>query len=286
MKLFPVIHLFSHVTVLATIIAGGLINVSPTHAAKNVKISQSEADDVATANNERHLSILGDSPPVSDSYSYERGYLVVVNEDDSVLVGANGGDLFPASEYGGAAVACDCTSAVSTRGAFDAITRVSAGGLNAKKNSKLEERVGLSPGTPSCLEVKLNYDAVTCGDAPVRLLGPASPDGPSPSSLDGSSVFQSGLVYDPTELKIRNKPDGVTEEEIWNTSWVQQHTCNAPMVMDSALGRKFAGGRQPVQPIPPGDKSYFFHSGTYVQIIWNFVFVVYVFCVFHIYKAS
>ena len=133
MKLFPVIHLFSHVTVLATIIASGLINVSPTHAAKNVKISQSEADDVATANNERHLSMFGDSPPVSDSYSYERGYLVVVNEDDSVLVGANGGDLFPASEYGGAAVACDCTSAVSTRGAFDAITGVSAGGLNAKK---------------------------------------------------------------------------------------------------------------------------------------------------------
>ena len=169
MKVYSAIHLFSHTTVLATIVTGGAINVSLTHAVnENVKISQSEE-----SVNKRNLNNNRNKNDEDDSlfYPYERGYLVVVNEDNSVLVGANGGDLFPAS----------------------------------------------------------------IGDGAV-------------SAFAGSSVFQSGLVYDPTELKIRNKPDGVTED--------------APMVMQAALGRKFAGGRQPVLPLPPGDKSYFFHGGT------------------------
>ena len=190
MKVCSAIHFFSHTTVLATIVTGGAINVSLTHAVnENVKISQSQE-----SVNKRKLNNNNNKNDEDDSlfYPYERGYLVVVNEDNSVLVGANGGDLFPAS--------------IGRR--------------------QLAEPL---PRTPT---------------------------------FAGSSVFQSGLVYDPTELKIRNKPDGVTEEEVWNTSWVQQHTCNAPMVMQNALGRKFAGGRQPVLPLPPGDKSYFFHGGT------------------------
>lgn len=183
MKVCSAIHLFSHTTVLATIVTGGAINVSLTHAVnENVKISQSEE-----SVNKRNLNNNRNKNDEDDSlfYPYERGYLVVVNEDNSVLVGANGGDLFPAS--------------IGRR--------------------QLAEPL---PRTPT---------------------------------FAGSSVFQSGLVYDPTELKIRNKPDGVTEEAVWNTSWV-------PMVMQAALGRKFAGGRQPVLPLPPGDKSYFFHGGT------------------------
>ena len=211
MKVYSAIHLFSHTTVLATIVTGGAINVSLTHAVnENVKISQSEE-----SVNKRKLNNNRNKNDEDDSlfYPYERGYLVVVNEDNSVLVGANGGDLFPASIGNGAVSACD--------------------GVNGVK------------GVPTYFGRR-------------QLAEPL----PRTPTFDGSSMFQSGLVYDPTELKIRNKPDGVTEEEVWNTSWVQQHTCNAPMVMQAAVGRKFAGGRQPVLPLPPGDKSYFFHGGT------------------------
>ena len=207
MKVYSAIHLFSHTTVLATIVTGGAINVSLTHAVnENIKISQSqESVNKRKLNNNRNKNDEDDSL----FYPYERGYLVVVNEDNSVLVGANGGDLFPASIGDGAVSACDGAATVQ---AF----------------------------------AKSKGDKTTLGRRQLAEPLPRTP------TFAGSSVFQSGLVYDPTELKIRNKPDGVTEED----------TCNAPMVMQAALGRKFAGGRQPVLPLPPGDKSYFFHGGT------------------------
>jgi hypothetical protein len=105
-------------------------------------------------------------PLAIDSYPYERKYLIVVNEDGFVLVGANDGDLSPTSVYGGATVSCDDFSGIILTG------------NNAKiLGSSRQLAVGPSPRTPS---------------------------------LDGSSVFQSGLVFDPNEIKSRNKPDGVT----------------------------------------------------------------------------
>jgi hypothetical protein len=231
MKVCSAIHLFSHIIVLATIVIGGVINVPLTHAAdKNVKISQSQESANKRNLNDNNNNNKNDEDD-SLFYSYERGYLVVVNEDDFVLVGANGGDLFPASIGDGAVSSCDRVAAVQE--------------LNKLKDAKM----GL--GRRQLLEPS-----------------PKKPIFDTPT-FAGSSVFQSGLVYDPTEIKIRNKPDGVTEEEIWNTSWVKQHACNAPMVMTAALGKKFSGGRQPVLPLPPGDKSYFFHGGTYELNLMN-----------------
>jgi hypothetical protein len=110
MKVCSAIHLFSHITVLATIVIGGAINVSLTHAAnRNVKISQSqETADKRNLNSNNNNNDEDDSL----SYPYERGYLVVVNENDSVLVGANGGDLYPASIGIGAVSSCGRGAAV------------------------------------------------------------------------------------------------------------------------------------------------------------------------------
>jgi hypothetical protein len=83
------------------------------------------------------------------------------------------------------------------------------------------------------------------------------------ASLQGSSIVEFGNVYDPADLAVVNKLNGVELGD--------------PGVTDATeiIGKRYAGDRQPKFPIPPGDRSYFFHGGTYVH---NPVIVFISFC--------
>jgi hypothetical protein len=69
--------------------------------------------------------------------------------------------------------------------------------------------------------------------------------------VEGGSIIEFGNVYDPADLALVNKIDGVEIGDPFLPSGT---------LADPIIGLRYAGDRQPKSPVPPGDKSYFFHG--------------------------
>ncbi|OEU06572.1 hypothetical protein FRACYDRAFT_254245 [Fragilariopsis cylindrus CCMP1102] len=83
--------------------------------------------------------------------------------------------------------------------------------------------------------------------------------------LQGSSTILNGKIYDPADIAIVNRFNGVDENEITdeviNDFIVAfERVPSKEEVLSLLVGVPFAGGRQPKQPIPPGDSAYLYHG--------------------------
>jgi hypothetical protein len=116
-------------------------------------------------------------------------------------------------------------------------------------------------------------------------------------NLQGTSIIISGNVYDPADIVILNKLNGVEITDpgiaelidVYNNNGHGHGTtgCEGRRTLYnvdpyiSFIGRPYAGNRQPKFPIPPGDKSYFFHGGTYAHNNNNNIENVFLFFIAH-----
>jgi len=78
------------------------------------------------------------------------------------------------------------------------------------------------------------------------------------ADLLGSSTIQNGKIYDPADIAIVNKLNGVEANDI--TDELVTFFGSEMDALDAIGGFSFAGGRQPKQPIPPGDSAFFYHG--------------------------
>ncbi|OEU19509.1 hypothetical protein FRACYDRAFT_235566 [Fragilariopsis cylindrus CCMP1102] len=67
----------------------------------------------------------------------------------------------------------------------------------------------------------------------------------------GSSTILNGNIYDPADIVIVNRSNDVEENDI---------TDELIEFFDKFGDLPFTGGRQPKQPIPPGDSTFFYHG--------------------------
>ncbi|OEU19530.1 hypothetical protein FRACYDRAFT_235588 [Fragilariopsis cylindrus CCMP1102] len=76
-----------------------------------------------------------------------------------------------------------------------------------------------------------------------------------PSSIQGSSTILNGNIYDPADIAIVNRSYGVEENDI--TDELIEFFGTKQDALNKIGDLLFAGGRQPKQPIPPGDSAFF-----------------------------
>jgi hypothetical protein len=110
-----------------------------------------------------------------------------------------------------------------------------------------------------------NYVTVIEPDNFIALTGSGSfgegSSGGEGFDAQGTSIIEFGNVYDPADLAIVNKLNGV---EIGDPFLPKGNLTNSDeTIATGIIGQRYAGDRQPKLPIPSGDKSYFFHGGTY-----------------------
>ncbi|OEU14871.1 hypothetical protein FRACYDRAFT_241428 [Fragilariopsis cylindrus CCMP1102] len=72
-----------------------------------------------------------------------------------------------------------------------------------------------------------------------------------PTSI-GTAIIQNGKIYDPADIVIVNKPNGIEAGDLFEAFGEI-----APLLL---IGQRYAGDRQPKTPIPVGDSAYFFHG--------------------------
>ena len=70
------------------------------------------------------------------------------------------------------------------------------------------------------------------------------------TSLVGSSTIQKGGVYDPADIEIVNKLNGVGPDDLTDEV-IESFGGNEGDALEAIGGFKFGGGRQPKQPVPP-----------------------------------
>merc|ERR1712195_281614 len=78
-------------------------------------------------------------------------------------------------------------------------------------------------------------------------------------SLVGSSTIQKGGVYDPADIDLVNKLNGVEPEDL-TPEVIKSFSNDEDLALAAIGGFKFAGDRQPKQPVPPGDSAFFYHG--------------------------
>ncbi|OEU19592.1 hypothetical protein FRACYDRAFT_235651 [Fragilariopsis cylindrus CCMP1102] len=83
-------------------------------------------------------------------------------------------------------------------------------------------------------------------------------DEDSSFELQGSSTILNGKIYDPADIEIVNRFNGVGPDDI--TDELIEFFGTKQNALDPFGGVPFAGGRQPKQPIPPGDSAFFYHG--------------------------
>ncbi|OEU06634.1 hypothetical protein FRACYDRAFT_254185 [Fragilariopsis cylindrus CCMP1102] len=99
----------------------------------------------------------------------------------------------------------------------------------------------------------LNPSAMAKGKATQKFAGDGvGGGGDNARQLQGSStILNEGKIYDPADIAIVNKFNGVEDNDIG---------LDIPRNPELVLNLPFPGGRQPKQPIPPGDSAFFYHG--------------------------
>jgi len=123
-------------------------------------------------------------------------------------------------------------------------------------SSSIDDRYPYSRNYVAIIEPDnfVSLSAITGIDSITEALSGAS------EFLQGTSIVQFGNVFDPADIAIVNRFNGVQVGDIGFPTGALRASLQASSGVDILLGSKFAGNRQPKSPIPPGDKAYFFHG--------------------------
>ncbi|OEU21578.1 hypothetical protein FRACYDRAFT_235204 [Fragilariopsis cylindrus CCMP1102] len=140
----------------------------------------------------------------------------------------------------------------------DTATATMAGGCN-------NERM-LASSLSKGYDFRRNYIAIIEPDNFVSLFpngggifeGVFNPEG-GLFELQGSSTILNGKIYDPADIAIVNKFNGVEENDLTDEV-IEFFDGSKQDALDAIGDFPFAGGRQPKQPIPPGDSAFFYHG--------------------------
>merc|ERR1712166_604009 len=80
-----------------------------------------------------------------------------------------------------------------------------------------------------------------------------------PTSI-GTAIIQNGKIYDPADIVIVNKPNGIEASDLLEEFGMPHGRNLGNSFPSTIIGARFAGDRQPKTPIPVGDSAYFFHG--------------------------
>jgi len=151
---------------------------------------------------------------------------------------------------------CYVPSVLSTKGGMGDNTAATATMEDGSNNDERQLASSSSTGykyTRNYLTIIQPEDFVTVFPDGAINIGSGVP------SLVGSSTIQKGGVYDPADIDLVNKLNGVGPEDL-TPAVLASFNDDEGDALDAIGGFKFAGDRQPKQPVPPGDSAFFYHG--------------------------
>ena len=149
---------------------------------------------------------------------------------------------------------CCVPSVLCTKG------RMSGNNTTATTEDDNTDERKLASSSSTDYEYLRNYLTIIEPENFVTVFPNGAPNiGTGVTSLVGSSTIQKGGVYDPADIEIVNKLNGVGPDDLTDEV-IESFGGNEGDALEAIGGFKFGGGRQPKQPVPPGDSAFFYHG--------------------------